>query len=700
VDFLPEVIVARIPWNSGLAGICHKLVRFEQDVGIWKNNALLLGAIYFYEGEQGGLRIDAAELMEEIISDMLGGWTHTTMYEMEGLRPCTYTCDLPLTQSNVVSTWSANAYGIVNWGGHGAPNRVSRHIWLWDDGDSIPEDPELYRTPFFNNGNVPSLDDGHPSINFCCSCNNAWPEQDNVARRLIQRGSAGIAACTRTSYLADGWDDENDGGVESTDYYFFHYLIDESERIGDALFDAQVYYYNHFFWWGYISQHNIFSLNLYGEPSLERQGFAVPVLSLHDYEWLDSGNDGFADPGDTISLTVSLLNSGISASSVTVDVSSNDAFIVMIDSNANYGSIQSGAIKDNASDPFLFWIADTAPCYMCTLNLQITADSLNFYEYIQILVGTPPVLVIDDDESATYETYVTAALERLSIPFNLLESEDISSDSSLSRYRVLIWLTGDNPFPLDSINITALSAYLDSGGRLLMTGQDVEGCQNAAFFNNYLRASVVDSSAYRIRVDGVDGDTISDGLTFLIAGAPGANNQTSPTIISPLAGADSIFSYRLGGCCGVKYDNVFKIVYMSYGFEAIATLALADTVMRRILEWFDIPLGIEEIAAWHDAPKMTMSLQVSPNPFTSLTDIRYQMTDDGQKTMESNVNLRIYDVSGRLVKDFALSSVIGHQSSVAWDGTDQANRQLGNGVYFVNLSAGDYTESKKVLFIK
>ncbi|KPK64708.1 hypothetical protein AMJ83_00480 [candidate division WOR_3 bacterium SM23_42] len=701
VDFVPEVIVGRIPWNMEVGGICHKLVRFEQDTGTWKSNALLLGAIYFYENEDipGSPKTDAAELMEEMIVDILGGWTYTKMYETEGLRPCIYPCDIPLTQSNVVSNWPANAYGIVNWGGHGAPHRVSRHLWLWDDGDSIPESPELMRIPFFQNENVSSLNDSHPSINFCCSCNNAWPEENNLARELIRHGSAGIAACTRPSYITLGWDDEDDGGLVSTDYYFFHYLINQNERIGDALFDAQVFYYNNFFWWDYISQHNIFCLNLYGEPSLAREGFAVPVISVHDHVWLDSGNDGFADPCDTISLTVSLLNSGIEASSVTAELFPNDEYITVLDSISNYGSIMGGATKDNASDPFVFYIADTAPCYSCTLNLKITADSLNFYDNIYITVGTPPLLIVDDDAGGTYESYFTASLERLNVSFHLQDSDDLTSDSSLYRYQALVWLTGDNPLPLDSLRIAALSAYLDSGGRLFITGQDVEGCHDIDFYQNYLHALVIDSSAYRIRVDGVDGDTISAGLTFLIVGYPGANNQDSPTIISPLPGADSIFSYRMGGCCGVKYDNGFKAVYLSYGFEAIASTELADTVMRRILEWFDIPLGIEEIATWHAVPKTTMSLQVSPNPFTQQTQIRFSI-QDSRSTIQK-MELSIYDISGRLVNSFNHETpIMNCESVVSWDGTDQADRQLGSGVYFIKLTADDYETTEKVLYVR
>ncbi len=112
--------------------------------------------------------------------------------------------------------------------------------------------------------------------------------------------------------------------------------------------------------------------------------------------------------------------------------------------------------------------------------------------------------------------------------------------------------------------------------------------------------------------------------------------------------------------------------------------------------WLTSP-GIEEYKT--SAPLM-LNLQVTPNPFHHITDIRCQITDDGTKNSEVDVGIRIYDASGRLVKNFRRSSIIGHPLSVSWDGTDRANRPLGSGVYFIKLTTGDYEETAKVLFVR
>ena len=82
-----------------------------------------------------------------------------------------------------------------------------------------------------------------------------------------------------------------------------------------------------------------------------------------------------------------------------------------------------------------------------------------------------------------------------------------------------------------------------------------------------------------------------------------------------------------------------------------------------------------------------------PNPFTHVTDIRYQITDSSD-----GIRMNIYDASGRLVKSFnEQSSAIGHQLSVSWDGTDSSHRQLPGGVYFVRIETENSNVTEKIV---
>ena len=92
-------------------------------------------------------------------------------------------------------------------------------------------------------------------------------------------------------------------------------------------------------------------------------------------------------------------------------------------------------------------------------------------------------------------------------------------------------------------------------------------------------------------------------------------------------------------------------------------------------------------------------LRISPNPFTTSTTITIPRISEHRNTRISA--LKIYDVSGRLVKTFSLFT---HRSSlitaVSWDGRDDNEKRLPSGVYYCRLNFGNTTLTKKILYVK
>jgi len=110
--------------------------------------------------------------------------------------------------------------------------------------------------------------------------------------------------------------------------------------------------------------------------------------------------------------------------------------------------------------------------------------------------------------------------------------------------------------------------------------------------------------------------------------------------------------------------------------------------------------GVEELKTTSPG---SFSLNIYPNPFKRSVDIRYTIPQT-RYTVGGDyqrAQLKIFDVTGRLVRDFSeLISDIGHQSSVIWDGTDDRGRQLSNGVYFINLNGAGEQLKTKVILVK
>ncbi len=198
ISYHPEVYVGRIPFDDSaiVASICQKSVNFEQASGDWKKEALLLGAIANYGGENHGFllsRTDDAVLMEECWNDILGGngYSRQRMYEKEGLSPSTYACEHPLTNSNVLNPsygWPSG-YGIVNWGAHGSWTAAYRKVWAWDDGDGTPESEEMDWPVLISSGDAGSVDDSKPAIVFSNSCWTDYPDPHNFLDNLFYTGA-------------------------------------------------------------------------------------------------------------------------------------------------------------------------------------------------------------------------------------------------------------------------------------------------------------------------------------------------------------------------------------------------------------------------------------------------------------------------------------------------------------------------------
>ncbi len=111
--------------------------------------------------------------------------------------------------------------------------------------------------------------------------------------------------------------------------------------------------------------------------------------------------------------------------------------------------------------------------------------------------------------------------------------------------------------------------------------------------------------------------------------------------------------------------------------------------------WADKPLAIEEQKNKVE-PVRSNYLQISPNPFSRTTEISSEYS--GARS-EGNT-LKIYDIAGKLVKSFYLSSHQSPFTTLAWDGKDDAGKRLPAGVYFCELNAGTTKVTKKLVLVR
>jgi uncharacterized delta-60 repeat protein len=91
-----------------------------------------------------------------------------------------------------------------------------------------------------------------------------------------------------------------------------------------------------------------------------------------------------------------------------------------------------------------------------------------------------------------------------------------------------------------------------------------------------------------------------------------------------------------------------------------------------------------------------LQLEIYPNPFSHTTNISWQMTDNNHIAAAE-----IYDASGRFVKSlYHGSSIMNHGSVVSWDGTDDNDRPVSDGVYFCVMKTTGEVIQEKIVMVK
>jgi len=94
---------------------------------------------------------------------------------------------------------------------------------------------------------------------------------------------------------------------------------------------------------------------------------------------------------------------------------------------------------------------------------------------------------------------------------------------------------------------------------------------------------------------------------------------------------------------------------------------------------------------WAGDVTPVLRLEVSPNPVGSRMAISYSVP------VKCGVELKVYDVRGRLVKTIFAGKRLPGSYSATWDGRNVLGEEVADGIYFMRLTAGRDNISKKVV---
>ncbi len=219
-----------------------------------------------------------------------------------------------------------------------------------------------------------------------------------------------------------------------------------------------------------------------------------------------------------------------------------------------------------------------------------------------------------DKNSGKMHTLLTLygkALTSRGIGFDFSANEAVVDEQiNLLNYNTVIWMLGDESTFDETFSWAEqmhLMNFMKNGGALFVSGAEIgwdidskaesttykNGSPNdRPFYNNYLKASFSNDDAETYQVQG-EADSIFDGINFNFDdGTNGTYDVQTPDVITPYDNSTVGLTYNggVGGTACVYNTSPTngKVVTFGFPFETIYPETARNSVMKSILNYFDI----------------------------------------------------------------------------------------------------------------
>ena len=317
-------------------------------------------------------------------------------------------------------------------------------------------------------------------------------------------------------------------------------------------------------------------------------------------------NDG-AHVGGSVDYTFHITNSSFNDDSYTLGVASGAFTATVLDATCTTPltsvSVASGASADVCVHVSVPGGAANAATDTATLTATSVGDpSVSASGTATTTAVAVDVLVVDNDHHGNpplpdVRSFYTTALTSAGQTFDVadLETNPVLPLGYMKAHKTIVWFTGASyPDPVGPYE-TNLKAFLDGGGRLLMSGQDIldQGAGTTDFFKNYVHinwdGTETQNDKATANVTGVTGNPVTNGIATVpldhsVLGAPFEDR------ITPIAPATAAFTDSTAQTDGLTVaSGAYKVVFLAFPFEEFGTAAQKADLMTRVFTYFNAP---------------------------------------------------------------------------------------------------------------
>ncbi|MGB8656980.1 MAG: T9SS type A sorting domain-containing protein [Candidatus Zixiibacteriota bacterium] len=131
----------------------------------------------------------------------------------------------------------------------------------------------------------------------------------------------------------------------------------------------------------------------------------------------------------------------------------------------------------------------------------------------------------------------------------------------------------------------------------------------------------------------------------------------------------------------LPYAHTYDSTQTLYAVVEYAVMILHKPTFVEEEETVKTPRGFELFASY-------------PNPFNNETVIKYSLSKPAE------ASLAIYNVLGQKVRTLVKNEKQNGLVTVTWDGKDERGRDLSSGVYFYQLRAGQFSQTRRMVLLK
>tara|TARA_X000001036_G_scaffold74182_1_gene65690 strand:- start:59 stop:4225 length:4167 start_codon:yes stop_codon:yes gene_type:complete len=384
----------------------------------------------------------------------------------------------------------------------------------------------------------------------------------------------------------------------------------------------------------------------------------------------------------------------------------------------------------NAGDDMLIILPETTAILSGDLSHDDDTNTLNYY-WEQIY--GPSVVIFSDqyiDNPEVFELVEGTYKFKLTVD----DGEHFSSDY------VYIFVSSSTDFPPNvSLNTSEMndSYYFGTPIQIIASANDIDGTITLVeFYDFQTKIGEDDSSPYSFQWDNatvgiheitahaIDNDgltSISEVYSIEVLEAPDCtggpdngdytyefsddlNNPTLTFIPSAdhVGNPTCILYYSTSGTppgYNVIPNIPFQIVasegdiiqfYYTYSYNGLESNTADNPHTYEIGSCNSGQLTNEE-----DLVPVIFSLyQNHPNPFNPVTTIRYDLPEN------SFVNITIYDMIGRIVRNLVSTQQDAGYKSIQWDATNNSGQPVSAGLYLYMIQAENFRQTKKMVLLK